>query len=116
YNWQRLGQGPVFPLAGSPDGNRENTDVSIALSYFEKALQETENPEFAARAAFMAARCQQKQWFVSPDCRYKPGSMLIPVLPEQYVTYYNMVSTTYRKTAFFEGIVKECKWFAAYAR
>ncbi len=116
YNWLRLPQGPIFPLAGSPHGNRENTDVGMALAYFERAIQETENPEFAARAAFMAARCQQKQWFVSPDCRYKPGSQLIPVLPEQYTTYYEMLRTQFGNTEFVGEIVKECKWFGAYVR
>lgn len=115
YNWLRLPQGPVFPLANSPSGNRENTDVSLALTYFEKALAEAQNPELAARAAFMAARCQQKQWFASPECRYKSGSKLIPVLPEAYRGYYERLNR-YRNTAFYQQVVKECKWLAAYAR
>jgi hypothetical protein len=116
YNWQRLAQGPVFPLANSPDGNRENTDVGLALSYFEKALNETRSSELAARAAFMAARCRQKQWFCQPDTRYKSGSKLIPVLPDAYMTYYNLLKTRYSKTEFYAQAVKECKWLEAYAR
>lgn len=116
YNWLRLPQGPVFSLAGSPDGNHENTDVSLALSYFEKALQYTVDPELAARAAFMAARCQQKQWFCSRDCNYRSDSRLIPVLPEQYSGYYTLLISKYKNTKFYNGIIKECKWLAAYAR
>lgn len=116
YNQLRLSQGPIFSLFGSPDGNRENTDVSLALSYFEKALHSAEDPELAARAAFMAARCRQKQWFCSPDCSYKPGSKLIPVIPDNYFEYYNLLMTKYANTKFYTGIVKECKWLAAYAR
>lgn len=116
YNQLRLAQGPVFPLAGSPEGNRENTDVSLALSYFEKALYLSPDPEFAARAAFMAARCKQKQWFCSSDCTYRPGSKLIPVLPEGYNQHYELLNSKLKKTAFFDAIVKECKWFEAYAR
>lgn len=116
YNWNRLAQGPVFPLAGSPQGNRENTDVGMALAYFEKALSEAKNPELAARAVFMAARCQQKQWFCSPECRYKPGSRLIPVIPKPYDTYYNVLIRQFSNTAFYEDRIKECKWLAAYAR
>ena len=116
YNQLRLAQGPIFPLFGSPEGNRENTDVSLALSYFEKALHETSDPELAARAAFMAARCRQKQWFCSPDCNYQPDSKLIPVIPEDYAEYYNLLLTKYSGTKFFNGIIKECKWLAAYAR
>lgn len=115
YNWLRLPQGPVFPLANSPDGNRENTDVSLALSYFEKTLAETQSPELAARAAFMAARCQQKQWFCDPDCRYRPGSKLIPVLPEAYRGYYDRLGR-YKDTQFYQQMVKECKWLGMYVR
>ncbi len=113
YNWLRLPQGPVFPLANSPHGNRENTDVSLALSFFEKALAETKSPELAARAAFMAARCQQKQWFCHPDCTYKPGSKNIPLLPEAYRGYYDRLGR-YANTEFYQRIVKECRWLAAY--
>lgn len=115
YNWLRLPQGPVFPLANSPDGNRENTDVSLALSYFEKTLAETQSPELAARAAFMAARCQQKQWFCDPNCRYRPGSKLMPVLPEAYRGYYDRLGR-YKDTQFYQQMVKECKWLSAYVR
>ena len=75
-----------------------------------------QNPELAARAAFMAARCQQKQFFADPELRYRPGSRLIPVLPEKYRTYYDLLQTRYRNTTFYGQIVQECKWFAAYAQ
>jgi hypothetical protein len=115
-NWLRLAQGPVFPLNNSPAGNRENTDVTRALSYFERALIETKDPEMAARAAFMAARCRQKQWFCQADTPYRFGSKLVPVLPPDYNTYYDLLLTKYSNTNFFQIAVKECKWLAAYAR
>jgi hypothetical protein len=116
YNWLRLAQGPVFPYTGSPAGNRENTDLSVALSFFEKSLSEARNPELAARAAFMAARCQQKQWFCNPECRYKPGSKLIPILPAESMQYYELMRKHFWGTEFYGQMVKECKWFAAYMR
>lgn len=116
YNQLRLAQGPVFPLPNSPDGNRENLDLSLALSYFEKSLKTAKTAEMAARAAFMAARCRQKQWFCDPNCTYKPGSKLIPVLPEEYMTYYNLLMTRYSNTKFYSLIVQECKWLEAYSR
>ncbi|MBU6340427.1 MAG: hypothetical protein KGS48_02935 [Bacteroidetes bacterium] len=115
-NWLRLATGPVFPLVGAPAGNRENTDLSLALSNFEKALAAAQNPELAARAAFMAARCQQKQWFCSPTCTYHPGNKLIPQLPNAYNTYYDLMRKHFWGTDFYSQMVKECKWFAAYMR
>ncbi len=116
YNQLRLSSGPVYPLRGSPDGNRENIDVSRALGYFELSMSAAVNPEMAARASFMAARCQQKQWFCSPACTYRPGSQLIPVIPEAYRTYYDQLITRYNRTEFYGLIVQECKWLAAYAK
>lgn len=116
YNQSRLPQGPVFALPGSPEGNRENTDVSLALSYFEKAYSLARTEEMAARAAFMAARCQQKMYFVSKDCRYRPGSRLIPTLPEEYMGYYRVLGSRYAHTKFYTEVSKECKWLTAYAR
>ncbi|MEZ4919715.1 MAG: hypothetical protein R2792_11500 [Saprospiraceae bacterium] len=115
-NWARLAQGPVFPLKGSPDGNRENLDLSLALSYFEKALSTTRDPEMAARAAFMAARCQQKQWFTSKSCTYRPGSKQLPVIPENYAGYYSLIKRKYKSTKFYENAIKECKWLEVYTR
>ena len=117
YNQLRLAQGPVFSLADSPEGNRENTDMSVPLSYFEKALAASQkNPEIGARAAFMAARCRQKQWFCDPACAYRPGTGMIPDLPEDYFTHYSLLINNYSGTKFYNAIVKECKWLAAYAR
>lgn len=116
YNWLRLAQGPVFPLRGSPDGNREHLDLSVALGYFERALAEARDPELAARAAFMAARCQQKMWFQLPDARYSPGSRMIPVPAAEYRVYYDVLQQRYSGTAFYGQIVKECKWFEKYTR
>ena len=116
YNQMRLAQGPLFSMPGTPDGNRENLDVSLALSYFERAIAATQDGEFAARAVFMAARCQQKQYFCDKESRYRPGSKLIPTLPDQYFGYYNLLLTQYSSTKFYDGIIKECKWLEAYAR
>lgn len=116
YNWLRLAQGPVFPLKGAPDGNRENTDLSLPLSYFERVINGTRSAELAARATFMAARCQQKQWFALPGNRYQPGSQLIPVLPETHYKYYDRLIKNYAQTEFYKLQVQECKWLAAYAR
>ncbi|MCB0523340.1 MAG: hypothetical protein H6576_12585 [Lewinellaceae bacterium] len=116
YNQLRLSRGPVFPLAGSPEGNKENTNMTVPLSFFEKALYGTNDPELAARAAFMAARCKQKQWFCSPECTYRPNGKDIPRIPEGYNEYYNILINNFRDTKFFNGVVKECKWLEAYAR
>jgi hypothetical protein len=114
--WMRLSKGTVQPLPKAPLGNLENTDVSKALSYFEKVLSLSREKDLSVKAAFMAARCQQKQWFCSKECKYKSGSRQIPQMPAQYRTYYDLMKKKYSKTSFYELIVKECSWFAAYSK
>lgn len=119
YNWGRLQQGPVFSLPGSPDGNKEYTDVSLALQYFNKAYEIAETRELSARALFMAARCQQKQWFCNKDNQYHykgTQDQLIPVLPQQYMGFYNVLNKKYADTRFYEQAIQECKWLALYAK
>ncbi len=115
YNWNRLAQGPVFPLQHSYSGNRENLNLDRALEYLEKALQYAGNDqELAAEIAYLGARCQQKQWFCTPNCSYKPGSKLIPVVPAPYNYYYNIFMKDYAGTAFGTKAVAECGWLKAY--
>ncbi len=117
YNWNRLAQGPVFPLMHSYSGNYENLDLDKAILYFEKALEFAGNDrELQAEIVFMAARCQQKEWFCTPSCSYKPGSKLIPVIPAPYNRFYNLLLQQYKDTNFATKAIKECKWLAAYAR
>lgn len=90
---------PVFPL-----GNRENFDCSRALAYFEKARQLAKEPEFAARAAYMAAKCERNQQDVAA----------VPTAQHTH-QYFKLLRTEYKNTEFYQRIVRECKYFAAYA-
>jgi hypothetical protein len=115
YNWNRLAQGPVFPLQNSFNGNRENLDLQKAVDYLEKALQFAgTDRELAAEITYLAARCQQKQWFCTEKCAYKPGNRLIPVVPAPYNYYYNLFMKDYASTAFGTKAVSECNWLKAY--
>ncbi len=115
-NQLRLAQGPVFPFENAPAGNRENLDLSRAFDYYKKAYAAARTQEMKARTAFMLARCQQKQWLCSVECTYRPGNKEIPVLPPEYMIYYDKLINKHSRTKYFDTVVKECKWLAAYAR
>ena len=93
--------------------------MSLALQYFNKAYELAETRELTARALFMAARCQQKQWFCNKDNQYYYRGVqdqLIPVLPQQYMGFYKVLMNKYADTRFYEQAIQECKWLALYAR
>jgi len=96
-----VGNNPnVRPHPNYPNGNLEVFDCSHALSYFERALQLAQNPEFAARIAFMAAKCEQNQYFAYGGA--------------QTFTYFNLLRDEYSDTRFYQRAIEECQYFAAF--
>lgn len=85
-------------------GNRENMDCSKAQFYFEKARLLATDPEYAARAAFMAAKCERNM----QDVAAVPYS-------QRHYQYFDLLRTTYRNTEFHNRIIRECKYFATYS-
>lgn len=115
YNWRMmdyyrsgsgldysLGHGgdPIVPLWNSYSGNRENFDTQKALTYFEKARKMAVNPELKAKAAFFAAKCEQKQNY------FKKAKGEIPT-----AYYFNMLNFEYKDTEYYQTIIEECKYF-----
>ncbi len=114
--WQRMNQGAdIFTKPGRPLGNKENIDCAQALRYFELARQGALDPELAARAAFMAAKCEQNIFFTSKDNHYRTGSKLIPDVPPAYHQYFGLLKTYYANTDFYKQVVRECKYFRYYS-
>lgn len=81
-------------------GNREHFDCTQALNYFNMARQFTGSREIAARATFMAARCEQNNFY------WRGGTR----------TYENfeVLRRDYADTQFYARIVAECKYFKFY--
>ncbi len=106
----------IFPEYYSPFGNKENQDMTLALEYFEKSRATSKDPELAAKASFMAARCELNMFYTFKGNKYSSYGNKIPTLPTEYRRYYDLLNENYNNTAFYEQIVEECKFFAAYAR
>jgi hypothetical protein len=101
-----------------PFGNREYTDMKVALAYFEAALDlaqgRANDRELAARCAFWAARCQQKQYFDGKDFRQMAYGF-IPQLPSAYLTYMQRLAKM-SDTEYYQNVLKECGYFAKYVK
>jgi len=106
----------VFQHYYYPFNNRENMDVSLARTYLEQArnLADSQgNYELAARAAFMAAKCEQKQYYTS-GLYESPCNNCIPELPEQYLTNFKILRNRYDTVSYVGRIIQECKYFQVY--
>lgn len=115
-SWSKFHRGTrgVYPHWEYPVGNAENTDVSRALFFFEKARLLAKTPELKAKATFQAARCEQKLYFISENYRSEPCCNNIPRLPEEYRVNFSRLKEEYAETEFYEWIIEECLYFDAY--
>lgn len=82
-------------------GNREHFDCSQAMGYFNMARQFTSSRELAARATFMAARCEQNNFY------WRGGT--------RTYEYFGIMKRDYADTQFYQRMVQECKYFKFYA-
>jgi hypothetical protein len=98
-----VGSGFIMPHPYFPYGNREFMDCSKALDYFEKARMLAKSPEYAARATYMAAKCERN---------IQELAGIPTALRKRY--YFDLLRTTYRNTDFYGRTTRECKYFAHY--
>lgn len=109
------GDSRVFDHWKYPFGNRENTGIGRALECFNRARELATSPELAAKAAFQAARCEQKIFFQSVQYKPEPCCNRIPRLPADYLVNFERLKNEYSGTTFYQQIIKECKYFSVYA-
>jgi hypothetical protein len=103
-----------------------------AEKYFDEAARRSKDKEFAARAYFMAAKCEQKLFLFYMEDRYaerskeagkKYGeqsdnfdSLLYLDQKKTYRHYFGKILSEYADTKFSEEAKTECAYFDRYAR
>ena len=95
----------VIPNPRFPFGNREHFDCSQARYYFERARLATDSLNFAAKATFMAAKCERNEYYVN---RWQEGT-------PQTFDNFNLLLQSYSETPVFQKFIAECRYFRAYA-
>jgi hypothetical protein len=92
-------------------------DCSKALENYEKAMKITKNKEIAARACFMASKCEQNKFYF--DAGYydrDDGDLNTWVTRDKYRKYFNILAETYSNTKFYKEAIKECKYFSSFVK
>jgi len=114
WNYLKSGEA-IFETSSSYNGNRETVNCTLPLYYFDKAFRLARSPELAARAAFMAAKCEQNLYYTTKRSQYSTYSNDIPPVPDEYRSYFNLLIENYADTKFYEEVVQECLYFERYA-
>ena len=95
---------------------------AAAKAYFEKAIAVAQNPELAAKACFMAARCEQNAFWTRQETELaKRGYTTDPepfnaemkkLRRSEYTTFLSKLSQQYRQTQFHRDMIRECATYA----
>ena len=82
-------------------------DNSLALKYYLLAKDHAVDKEFKAKCTFMAAKCEQNEWFLnkSKDSKddFRSGK------------YFTILKNEYASTKYYAEIIKECGYFKTFA-
>jgi len=81
-------------------------DCSKAMEYYQKAMNASTDKEFKAKCCFMAAKCEQNQYFSSEEFNYQD--------PVRSGLFFKELVNTYTKTKYYQEIIKECGYFKRY--
>jgi hypothetical protein len=82
-------------------------DCSKAEEYYNKAADASKDIEFKAKCAFMAAKCEQNEFYTSgggASGDFGGGK------------YFNLLDSCYSKTKYYHEIIKECGYFKSYLK
>jgi len=114
-NWQYANKDNRYITSESELGNVELMSLKTARRYYNTTLELAKNPELAARACFMLAKCDLNDYYLDPESEYTPYDNEIPRVPEEYFKHYAKLIDEYSETDFYKMIIEECKFFEAYA-
>ncbi len=84
------------------------TNCSEAKKYYQKAMDLSTDKEFKAKCCFMAAKCEQNDYFNSTEF---DGNKAI-----KSGKYYNLMQENYSKTNYYKEVLKECSYFNTFQK
>ena len=103
--------------------NNDYYNPNGARKYFDQAMKmAANNSEMAAKACFMASKCEQNAFFAyrgdETNRRYAKGNYddnsaeMEKLRRQKYMTFFQLLKTRYRGTKFHKEILEECGDYA----
>ncbi len=93
--------------------DQDYIDYTKPLKYFKKVMKSAKDQELAAKASFMAAKCEQSQFYSSKYYRdYDSNNSKNQ--NKLFRKYFKRLKTTYSDTKYYREVIKECGFFDHY--
>ncbi len=108
-NARAFSDSEVYPSFYTNDTLTPQPSVKLALEYYLKAREASDDKEFKAKCTFMAAKCENNLDFGTDLWVYdysisEPG------------TFYEQLKKNCSGTKYYNEIIRECSWFRKYAQ
>ncbi|GMT48536.1 MAG: hypothetical protein IEMM0008_0075 [bacterium] len=88
-------------------------NYSRPLKYFNKVMKSAKDQELGAKAAFMAAKCEQAQFYSSKYYTFYDSNNS-KNQNKLFRTYFKKLKNTYSDTRYYREVIKECGFFDHY--
>jgi hypothetical protein len=106
YMNEAFNPGLIYFEYGEATPHKKYLDCSRSLEYYLKALNATTDKERKAVCTFMAAKCEQNEYFITRQNEdgvdFKAGK------------YFKDLKTQYASTNYYKEVLKECGYFRTY--
>ncbi len=102
-----------YNLRNKPQPVPRQFDLSYPLRYFNKAISlahKKGDKELAAKATYMAAKCEQMAYQASKDYNNKKK------IPEKYLNSFKLLQQQYSNTTYHQKVIKECSYYNYFLR
>ncbi len=88
-------------------------ELSQAKYYFDRAMSasiRSGNPEMAAQSCYMAAKCEQKQYYLDPKTPMEWSGIEPDYNPENR-RYFQRLQNEFKDTQYYLKVIEECQYF-----
>lgn len=90
-------------------------DPQIAIGYFMKAMEATDDPELKARCVFFAAESRMYESPQNKEGCWHRTTGIEDEEPGRYeLEYYDQLAEEYGNTAFYQEVLRECSYLREY--
>ncbi|MDX2305957.1 MAG: hypothetical protein NW226_24320 [Microscillaceae bacterium] len=112
----------LWYLKSEPDKAQEMllfTDCSKAKYFYDRAMNSaisTGNMEMAAQSCYMAAKCEQNQYYLKPETEIGWDGYIEPNYAPENRRYFTRLKTEFKSTKYYDQLVQECRYFNSFVR